>query len=285
MSIKTIVIPVAGMGTRFLPATKAISKEMLPILDKPLLHYALEEAKSVGIKSFIFVTSINNNFPMLYLSRNIKLEKHLEEKNNIKTLKIIRSLTVKNKNIKLVYQKKPLGLGDAILRTKKYINKEDFAILLPDDLILGKNCLKELITVFNKKKSSVIGCMPVKDNEVNKYGIIKGKKVDTKTMKVFDLLEKPSLKKAPSNLAIVGRYVLKNSIFKYLSKINKGSGGEIQLTDAISLSAKHESVFSFKFSGTRYDCGSKLGFLRAQIASALTDPELKKDIRKELKKF
>ena len=178
-----------------------------------------------------------------------------------------------------------MGLGDAILRTKKYINKEDFAILLPDDLILGKNCLKELITVFNKKKSSVIGCMPVKDNEVNKYGIIKGKKVDTKTMKVFDLVEKPSLKKAPSNLAIVGRYVLKNSIFKYLSKINKGSGDEIQLTDAISLSAKHESVFSFKFSGTRYDCGSKLGFLRAQIASALTDPELKKDIRKELKKF
>ena len=285
MSIKTIVIPVAGMGTRFLPATKAISKEMLPILDKPLLHYALEEAKSVGIKSFIFVTSINNRFPMLYLSRNIQLEKHLEEKNNIKTLKIIRSLTVKNKNIKLVLQNKPLGLGDAILRTKKYINKEDFAILLPDDLILGKNCLKELITVFNKKKSSVIGCMPVKDNEVNKYGIIKGKKVDTKTMKVFDLVEKPTLKKAPSNLAIVGRYVLKNSIFKYLSKINKGSGDEIQLTDAISLSAKHESVFSFKFSGTRYDCGSKLGFLRAQIASALTDPELKKDIRKELKKF
>ena len=169
MSIKTIVIPVAGMGTRFLPATKAISKEMLPILDKPLLHYAVEEAKSIGIKSFIFVTNSNNKFPLLYFSRNTKLEKHLEEKNNRKTLKIINELTLENKNIKLVIQKKPLGLGDAILKTKKYINKEDFAVLLPDDLILGKNCLKELLSVFNRKNSSVIGAMHVKENEVNKY--------------------------------------------------------------------------------------------------------------------
>ena len=148
MSIKTIVIPIAGMGTRFLPATKVISKEMLPILDKPLLHYAVEEAKSIGIKSFIFVTNSNNKFPLQYFSRNTKLEKHLEEKNNRKTLKIINELTLENKNIKLVIQKKPLGLGDAILKTKKYINKEDFAVLLPDDLILGKNCLKELIKVL-----------------------------------------------------------------------------------------------------------------------------------------
>ena len=285
MSIKTIVIPVAGMGTRFLPATKAISKEMLPILDKPLLHYAVEEAKSIGIKSFIFVTNSNNKFPLLYFSRNTKLEKHLEEKNNRKTLKIINELTLENKNIKLVIQKKPLGLGDAILKTKKYINKEDFAVLLPDDLILGKNCLKELLSVFNRKNSSVIGAMHVKENEVNKYGIINGKKIDSKTMKVFNLVEKPTVKEAPSNLAIVGRYILKNSIFKYLRNINKGSGNEIQLTDAISLSAKSESVFSFRFSGVRYDCGSKLGFLKAQIASALSDPELKKDIRDELKKI
>ena len=285
MSIKTIVIPIAGMGTRFLPATKVISKEMLPILDKPLLHYAIEEAKSVGIKSFIFVTNSNNKFPLQYFSRNIKLEKHLEEKNNMKTLKIIRSLTLDNKNIKLVIQKNPSGLGDAILKTKKYINKEDFAVLLPDDLILGKNCLNELIKIFNKKKSSVIGAMHVEANDVNKYGIIKGKKIDSKTMKVFDLVEKPSIKKAPSNLAVVGRYILKNSIFKYLKNINKGSGNEVQLTDAISLSAKSESVFSYNFSGVRYDCGSKLGFLKAQIASALTDPELKKDIREELRKI
>ncbi len=285
MSIKTVVIPVAGMGTRFLPATKAISKEMLPILDKPLLHYAIEEAKSIGIKTFIFVTNINNKFPILYLSKNISLEKHLEEKSKTKTLKIIKSLTMQTKNIKLVLQKKPLGLGDAILRTKKYIKDDDFAVLLPDDLILGKNCLKELLTVFNKKKSSVIGAMNVNKNEVNKYGIIKGTKLNTKTIKVSGLVEKPSIKKAPSQLAIVGRYILKNSIFKYLSKVNKGTGNEIQLTDAISLSAKYENVFSFRFSGTRYDCGSKLGFLKAQIASALIDPELKKNIRKELKKL
>ena len=285
MSIKTVVIPVAGMGTRFLPATKAIPKEMLPVLDKPLLHYAVDEAKSAGINNFIFVTNINNNFPSLYLSRNISLEKHLTEKNKIKTLKIIQSLTIQKKNIKLVLQKKPLGLGDAILRAKKYIKEEDFAVMLPDDLILGKSCLKELIKVFNKEKSSVLAAMQVDSKDVNKYGIIKGNKVNSKMMKVSELIEKPTLKNAPSNLAVVGRYVLKNSIFRYLSKINKGSGNEIQLTDAISISAKNEKVFSFRFSGKRYDCGEKLGFLKAQIASALLDPELKKNIRSELKKI
>ncbi|MBV68403.1 MAG: UTP--glucose-1-phosphate uridylyltransferase [Pelagibacterales bacterium] len=285
MSIKTVVIPVAGMGTRFLPATKVISKEMLPILDKPLLHYAIEEAKSIGIKNFIFVTNINNRFPILYLSRNIRLEKHLEQKSNTKVLKAIKSLTIQSKNIKLVLQKNPLGLGDAVLRTKKYIRDDDFAVLLPDDLILGKNCLKELVAVYNKKKSSVIGSMHVNKNEVNKYGIIKGDILNSKTIKVSELVEKPTHKNAPSNLAIVGRYILKNSIFKYLSKINKGSGNEIQLTDAISLSAKYENVFSFRFTGKRYDCGSKLGFLKAQIASALIDPELKKNIRIELNKL
>lgn len=285
MSIKTVVIPVAGMGTRFLPATKAIPKEMLPVLDKPLLHYAVDEAKSAGINNFIFVTNINNNFPSLYLSRNMSLEKHLKEKNKIKTLKIIQSLTIQKKNIKLVLQKKPLGLGDAILRAKKYIKEEDFAVMLPDDLILGKSCLKELIKVFNKEKSSVLAAMQVDSKDVNKYGIIKGNKVNSKMIKVSELIEKPTLKNAPSNLAVVGRYVLKNSIFRYLSKINKGSGNEIQLTDAISLSAKNEKVFSFRFSGKRYDCGEKLGFLKAQIASALLDPELKKNIRSELKKI
>ena len=285
MSIKTVVIPVAGMGTRFLPATKAIPKEMLPVLDKPLLHYAVDEAKSAGINNFIFVTNINNNFPSLYLSRNMSLEKHLKEKNKIKTLKIIQSLTIQKKNIKLVLQKKPLGLGDAILRAKKYIKEEDFAVMLPDDLILGKSCLKELIKVFNKEKSSVLAAMQVESKDVNKYGIIKGNKVNSKMMKVSELIEKPTLKNAPSNLAVVGRYVLKNSIFRYLCKINKGSGNEIQLTDAISVSAKDEKVFSFRFSGKRYDCGEKLGFLKAQIASALLDPELKKNIRSELKKI
>ncbi|RPH08296.1 MAG: glycosyltransferase [Alphaproteobacteria bacterium TMED93] len=285
MSIKTVVIPVAGMGTRFLPATKAISKEMLPVLDKPLLHYAVDEAKSAGINNFIFVTNISNNFPFLYLSKNISLEKHLKKKNKIKTLKILQSLTIQKRNIKLVLQKKPLGLGDAILRTQKYIKEEDFAVMLPDDLILGKSCLKELIKVFNKEKSSVLAAMQVESKDVSKYGIIKGNKVNSKMMKVSELIEKPTLKNAPSNLAVVGRYVLKNSIFRYLRKTNRGSNDEIQLTDAISVSAKNEKVFSFRFSGKRYDCGEKLGFLKAQIASALLDPELKKNIRSELKKI
>ncbi|MBF96617.1 MAG: UTP--glucose-1-phosphate uridylyltransferase [Alphaproteobacteria bacterium MarineAlpha9_Bin4] len=285
MSIKTVVIPVAGMGTRFLPATKAVSKEMLPLLDKPLLHYAIEEAKSAGITSFIFVTNLNNKFPSLYLSKNKILESHLREKNKLKTLKMIRDITLKEKNIRLVYQKKPLGLGDAIHRTKKYVGKDDFAVLLPDDLILGRNCLKELISVYNKKNSNVIGVMSVDKKEVNKYGIVKGSIANGRTSKINELVEKPKIKDAPSRLAVVGRYILKNNIFKYLRKISKGAENEIQLTDAISLSAINENVFSYEFSGTRYDCGSKLGFIKAQLACAMLDNSIRKSFKKELEKI
>ena len=283
MSIKTIVIPVAGMGTRFLPATKSIPKEMLPILDKPLIHYAVEEAKNAGIKSFIFVTSPNNKFPKLYLSSNKSLETHLIEKGKRSLLKTVQEINIEDANIKLVEQKKPLGLGDAIYRTKKYIGKKDFAVLLPDDLILGSNCLKQLINIYNKKKAYVIGVMNVNKNEVEKYGVVKGNNLESKTSEVLGLIEKPKISNAPSNLAVVGRYILKNSIFNYLNTIDKGSGNELQLTDAISLSAQKERVLSYKFSGKRYDCGSKLGFLKAQIASALSDSKIKKYVRKELK--
>ena len=283
MSIKTIVIPVAGMGTRFLPATKSIPKEMLPILDKPLIHYAVEEAKNAGIKSFIFVTSPNNKFPKIYLSNNKSLENHLIEKGKKNLLKAVKEINVADKNIKLVEQKKPLGLGDAVNRAKKYIGKKDFAVLLPDDLILGRNCLKELINIYNKKKSSVVGVMNINNKEVEKYGIVKGTNLESKTSQVLDLVEKPKITDAPSNLAVVGRYILKNSIFNYLNTIDKGTGNEFQLTDAISLSAKKEKVFSYKFSGKRFDCGSKLGFLKAQVVSALSDSKIKKSFRKELK--
>ena len=283
MSIKTIVIPVAGMGTRFLPATKSIPKEMLPILDKPLIHYAVEEAKNAGIKSFIFVTSPNNKFPKLYLSRNKSLETHLIEKGKKSLLKTVQEINIEDANIKLVEQKKPLGLGDAIYRTKKYIGKKDFAVLLPDDLILGSNCLKQLINIYNKKKAYVIGVMNVNKNEVEKYGVVKGNNLESKTSEVLGLIEKPKISNAPSNLAVVGRYILKNSIFNYLNTIDKGSGNELQLTDAISLSAQKERVLSYKFSGKRYDCGSKLGFLKAQIASAFSDSKIKKYVTKELK--
>ena len=283
MSIKTIVIPVAGMGTRFLPATKSIPKEMLPILDKPLIHYAVEEAKNAGIKSFIFVTSPNNKFPKLYLSSNKSLETYLIEKGKRSLLKTVQEINIEDANIKLVEQKKPLGLGDAIYRTKKYIGKKDFAVLLPDDLILGSNCLKQLINIYNKKKAYVIGVMNVNKNEVEKYGVVKGNNLERKISEVLGLIEKPKISNAPSNLAVVGRYILKNSIFNYLNTIDKGSGNELQLTDAISLSAQKERVLSYKFSGKRYDCGSKLGFLKAQIASGLSDSKIKKYVRKELK--
>ena len=278
MGIKTIVIPVAGMGTRFLPATKSIPKEMLPILDKP--HTLCSgRAKNAGIKSFIFVTSPNNKFPKLYLSSNKSLETHLIEKGKRSLLKTVQEINIEDANIKLVEQK-PLGLGDAIYRTKKYIGKKDFAVLLPDDLILGSNCLKQLINIYNKKKAYVIGVMNVNKNEVEKYGVVKGNNLESKTSEVLGLIEKPKISNAPSNLAVVGRYILKNSIFNYLNTIDKGSGNELQLTDAISLSAQKERVLSYKFSGKRYDCGSKLGFLKAQIASALSDSKLKNMLEK-----
>ena len=200
------------MGTRFLPATKSIPKEMLPILDKPLIHYAVEEAKNAGIKSFIFVTSPNNKFPKLYLSSNKNLETHLIEKGKRSLLKTVQEINIEDANIKLVEQKKPLGLGDAIYRTKKYIGKKDFAVLLPDDLILGSNCLKQLINIYNKKKAYVIGVMNVNKNEVEKYGVVKGNNLERKTSEVLGLIEKPKISNAPSNLAVVGRYILKNSI-------------------------------------------------------------------------
>ena len=187
MTIKSLVIPVAGMGTRFLPATKTVTKEMLPIIDKPLLHYAIDEAKSAGISSFIFVTNTRNKFPKLYLSQNKKLEEHLTEKGNLEILNIIKSLTIKDKNIKLVYQNKPLGLGDAIYRTKKYIKNKDFAVLLPDDLILGKNCLKELLNVYKKYNSTVVGVMSVDKKDVKNYGIVKGTIKKSKMLNLYYL--------------------------------------------------------------------------------------------------
>tara|TARA_A100001011_G_scaffold383387_1_gene454536 strand:+ start:394 stop:1272 length:879 start_codon:yes stop_codon:yes gene_type:complete len=282
--ISTVVIPIAGMGTRFLPITKAVSKEMLNLLDRPLIDYAFNEAKEAGIKKFIIVADKENKLPIKYFSKNKKLDKFLIEQGKHKLLHKVNNSNLNKSEIKLVIQNKPSGLGNAILRTEKYIGKKDFCVLLPDDLILGNNCLKELIDVYNKKKSNVIGVMEVEKRDVNKYGIIKHKESKSRTLKVIDLVEKPNVKLAPSNLAIVGRYILKNSIFDYLKKIKKGSGGEFQLTDAISLSNKTVNNWGHKFTGTRYDCGSKIGFFSAQLALALVNKEIKKDVKKIIKK-
>ena len=279
--IKIAVFPIAGMGTRFLPITKTISKEMLNILDRPLLDYAVEEAKTAGIETFIFVTNKENTKPVDYFSKNTKLESFLKKKKKINILKEIKKLNIRKKNLKIIFQDKPSGLADAILRTEKYVKKEDFCVILPDDLIIGSNCTKELINIYNKKKSTVIGVMEVDKKDVSSYGIIESSIFKKNIYKIKNLIEKPKVKDAPSNLAIVGRYILLNDIYKYIKKTKIGSGGELQITDAIFLSSKLNEVWGYKFSGKRYDCGNKIGFLKAQIATAFKD----KDIKKEIKKF
>ena len=283
--INTVIIPIAGMGTRFLPITKSISKEMLNILDKPLIHYAVEEAKEAGIKKFIFVTNQGNSLPKHYFSKNKKLESFLISNNKGILLKKINQLNIDERNIKIVIQRKPSGLGDAILKTEKLLNGEDFCVILPDDLILGENCSKELIQVYNQKKKSVIGVMKVNKADVKKYGIIDYYNGFGRTLKVRGLVEKPNIVNAPSNLAIVGRYILSNDIFKYLKKIKKGSGNEFQLTDAISLCNNIKETWCYKFSGKRYDCGSKLGYLNAQIAAGLIDKSINSEVKNILKNW
>ena len=279
--IKIAVFPIAGMGTRFLPITKTISKEMLNILDRPLLDYAVQEAKAAGIETFIFVTNKENTKPVDYFSKNTKLESFLKKKNKIDLLNEIKKLNIKKKNMKIIFQDKPSGLADAILRTEKYVKKEDFCVILPDYLIIGSNCTQELINVYNKKKSTVIGVMEVDKKDVSSYGIIESSILKKNMYKIKNMIEKPKVKDAPSNIAIVGRYILLNDIYKFIKKTKIGSGGELQITDAIFLSSKINEVWGYKFSGKRYDCGNKIGFLKAQIATAFKD----KDIKKEIKKF
>ena len=283
--IKTVIIPIAGMGTRFLPITKTISKEMLNILDKPLIDYAVKEAQEAGINNFIFVTNKNNSLPKNYFSQNRALEIYLKKNKRADLIKKINKLNIKNKNIMIVEQKKPSGLGDAILQTEKFVKGEDFCVILPDDLILGANCLRELMKVYNKHKNNVIGVMKVNKKEVKKYGIIESYSGSGRTLRVKSLVEKPDIKNAPSNLAIVGRYILSNDIFKCLKKIKKGSGNEYQLTDAISLSNKTKKTWCYNFSGKRYDCGSKLGYLNAQIAAGLIDKDIKKEVKNMIKNW
>ncbi len=281
--IKIAVFPIAGMGTRFLPITKTISKEMLNILDRPLLDYAVEEAKEAGIEKFIFVTNKDNTSPYNYFSKNNNLEIFLKKKKKNNLLHKINKLNIKKNNLIIIHQNKPEGLADAILRAKKFINQEDFCVILPDDLIVGSNCTKELINIYNKKKTNVIGVMEVKKKDVSKYGIIENSVSKKSSFKIKSMIEKPSIKDSPSNLAIVGRYILRNSIFDFIKEIKIGSGGEYQLTDALSLSNQHFETWGLKFKGKRYDCGNKIGFLKAQIAVAFKDKEIKNDIVKFIK--
>ncbi|MBL6664412.1 MAG: UTP--glucose-1-phosphate uridylyltransferase GalU [Rickettsiales bacterium] len=286
--VKTAVFPVGGLGTRFLPATKSMPKEMLPIANKPIIQYAFEEAKEAGIEKFIFVTgrnknSINNHFDHAY-----ELESKLDEKKKSKELNSVTGWLPEAGNLAFVRQQRPLGLGHAIWCARNFIAKdESFVVILADEMMMQskdrkENFLKSMINLYqeNEELSSVIAVDEVEREDANKYGIIS---IDGK--KITDMVEKPDPKDAPSNLAITGRYILQPEIFEYLSKFEVGSGGEIQLTDAMKNMCKEHPFYYKKLDEKRYDCGNVLGYLDANIAFALNDDKISADVRDLLKKY
>lgn len=282
------IFPVAGMGTRFLPATKASPKEMLPIVDKPLIQYAAEEAISAGITELIFITgrtkrSITDHFDKAY-----ELETELEKKQKTEQLEIVRNIIPNGVTCIYIRQAEPLGLGHAVLCARPVIGDEAFAVILPDDLIDDGNrgTIKQMVDEHQKHNNSVIAVQDIPKEETYKYGIVEIDAADnTSLSKINSIVEKPEPDLAPSTLAVVGRYVLSHEIFNCLEQTPRGSGNEIQLTDAISLLLKKESVYAYEFEGIRYDCGSKLGYMQASIQYALKDPDIKDEFHAYLKKI
>jgi len=285
--IKKAVFPVAGLGTRFLPATKASPKEMLPVVDKPLIQYAVEEAISAGCDQMIFVNGRNKRAIPDHFDKSPELEAELEEKGKTKLLEIVRSIVPDHVSCIYLRQAEPLGLGHAVLCAKPVVNSDPFAVILADDLIDGgnKSCLQQMVEQFEKHNSSILGVEEIPIEDSNKYGIIKASAVEDRISKLESIVEKPAPQDAPSNLAVVGRYILTPRIFDLLEKTQKGAGGEIQLTDAIAELLKEEQVLAYAFEGKRYDCGSKMGYLEATVEYALKHPELKDDFRRYLKDY
>ena len=279
MSIKKAVLPVAGFGTRFLPATKAIPKEMLPIIDKPLIEYAVEEAVSAGIEEIIFITSHTKVAIENHFDSNFELEEKLLNSGKDDFIPLINPEKFKNIRFTYVRQKSQRGLGDAIAHASHLINDSAFAVLLADDLIFSeKSCLQQLIDIHKNTSSSVIGINEVPESDVSKYGVIKA--AEDSELKIIDIIEKPDISDAPSNLAVVGRYILESDIFNYLKRVEEDSSNEIQLTDAIKLMLYDKDVFGCKYIGTKFDCGSKKGFVAATLYKGLQDEQIRQEINK-----
>lgn len=283
-SVKKAVFPVAGLGTRFLPATKANPKEMMPVVDKPLIQYAVEEAIEAGIEEMVFVTSSAKRAIEDHFDKNYELEAELERKGKTELLNVVRSIVPENVSCVYIRQPEALGLGHAVLCAKRVIGNDPFAVILADDLLDGENngVVSQMASVYEKQQCSVLGVEEVPQEETDKYGIVSSDPVDKLLSDVSSIIEKPKPAQAPSNLAVVGRYILTPRIFELLEQTEKGSGGEIQLTDAIAKLLKEEKVMAYRFRGTRYDCGSKLGYLQATVEYALKHPDLGADFRKYL---
>lgn len=284
-SIKKAVFPVAGMGTRFLPATKANPKEMLPVVDKPLIQYAAEEAVAAGVDTLIFVTGRNKRSIEDHFDTAYELERELEAKSKHKMLAVLKSILPKHVNCVFIRQSQALGLGHAVLCARPVVNDEPFAVILADDLInfSKKPCLKQMVDLFNFQHCSILGTEPVPKEDVSSYGVVDGVEVKPGLMEVSGIVEKPPVDQAPSNVAVVGRYILTPRVFDLLENTQKGAGNEIQLTDAIAALLREQRVLSYNFEGRRFDCGSKLGYLKAQVEFALEHEELGDEFRNYLK--
>ncbi|WP_302623376.1 UTP--glucose-1-phosphate uridylyltransferase GalU [uncultured Clostridium sp.] len=274
--IRKAIIPAAGLGTRFLPATKAQPKEMLPIVDKPTIQYIIEEAVASGIEEILIITGRSKKCIEDHFDKSVELELELGKSGKEEMLKMVREIS-DMVDIHFIRQKEPKGLGHAISCAKTFVGNEPFAVLLGDDIVYneGKPCLKQLIDCYDEYKTSVLGVQTVEAKDVNKYGIVNGIHIEDRVYKVKGLVEKPPVEEAPSNVAILGRYIITPQIFKILEETKPGKGGEIQLTDALLKLIDEEAMYAYDFEGTRYDVGDKLGFLKATVEYALRREDLR----------
>lgn len=277
MKVRKAIIPAAGLGTRFLPATKAQPKEMLPIVDKPTIQYIIEEAVASGIEEILIITGRNKKSIEDHFDKSVELEMELEKSGKKEMLELVRGIS-DMVDIHYIRQKEPRGLGHAINCAKSFVGNEPFAVMLGDDVVDSEvPCLKQLINCFNEYKTTILGVQTVEFDNVNKYGIIDGLPIENRVYKVKKLVEKPSVEEAPSNIAILGRYIITPQIFKVLENTKPGKGNEIQLTDALETLIKNEAMYAYNFEGRRYDVGDKLGFLEATVEFALKREGLREE--------
>ena len=283
MKIKKAIFPVGGLGTRFLPATKSMPKEMLPVVDKPIIQYAVEEAANAGIEQFIFVTSRGKSSIENHFDHSFELENNLLSKGKKETLKTAQEMLKIPGSFAYVRQQEPAGLGHAVWCARHLVGNEPVAVILADDLIKGSNTIKEMIS--NYSSGNMLAIMDVNNQDVSSYGIISpGKTLKNNITEILDLIEKPSIDKAPSNMAVVGRYIIEPSVFKELEKQNRGTSNEIQLTDAIANRIGKSHCYGYKFTNDRFDCGSKLGFIQANIKLSIERDDLSEKLKSWLKK-
>jgi len=283
MKVRKAIIPAAGMGVRFLPATKAQPKEMLPIVDKPTIQYIIEEAIESGIEDILIITGRNKRAIEDHFDKSLELEYQLKEKGKNDLLKLVRDIS-ELVDIYYVRQKEPLGLGHAIYCARQFVGDEPFAVLLGDDIVRSRvPCLKQLIDLYGDLKSTIVAVREVPQEDVSKYGIIDAVPEKNKVFRVVDLVEKPPVHSAPSRLAVMGRYIIDPRVFSILAETGPGAGGEIQLTDALKVLCREQPMYGLAFEGRRYDVGDKLGYLQAVVEFALARPDLAEGFREYLK--